>query len=388
MASSATFNADYVYSSQQVGKPECVANQINELAPWETPLLSLIGIDSLSGILNKPLDNETYTWQDMEWTPTRTTLASAITSTTVSTFKVSDKIFKPGEEVVIDYETITLGTTSDYLTFAACYRSSGAGAGATHVSGAKVIGMGKMETQGTAAGTAIGMIQPVQRSNYTSIIMKDISTSGTSNSQKRYGRNGSEYDYQAAIKLRECFETLENRCWFGWSQAASAGTTAGGTKGIYEFVQGVNSANLSSLNPTFEDFEGYIDTINDYDNTASDLYAFLPLYTRRVINSWGAGKIQHDVDLGALPRMAFGQAVDVLFVGDRRIIIVPYRKFRSTGFIINPNKIGVGPLNDRAFSHTYKGADGDRTSGWIVGEYGLALSNPRAHYFLYGLKAS
>ncbi len=114
----------------------------------------------------------------------------------------------------------------------------------------------------------------------------------------------------------------------------------------------------------------------------------MPLYTRRVINSWGAGKVQHDVDLGALPRMAFGQAVDVLFVGDRRVVIVPYRKFRSTGFIINPNKIGVGPLNDRAFSHTYKGPDGDRTSGWIVGEYGLALSNPRAHYFLYGLKAS
>ncbi len=70
------------------------------------------------------------------------------------------------------------------------------------------------------------------------------------------------------------------------------------------------------------------------------------------------------------------------------MVIVPYRKFRSTGFIVNPSKIGVGPLVGREFKHTYKGADGDRLAGYIVGEYSLSLSNPRAHHYIYGLKAS
>lgn len=382
MGASVTFTNSYIYSSQQVGKPEVVADQISMLAPWETPLLSLVGIDSLP----VPCTNTTITWNDLEYTPTRTTLSTAITTGVTLTFV--DAIFKASEQVAIDYETVTLGTTTDYLTFSNCTRSSGAGATASHVAGAKVIGLGKLETQGSAAGTALGLIQPVQRSNYTSIIMKDISVSGTANVLPRYGRDGTEYDYQAAIKLRECFETLENRCWWGWSQAPSTGSTAGGTEGIYEYIQGVNSKNFASANPTFEDFEAMLETINDYDNTASDLYCFAPLYTCRVMNSWGTGKIVHNVDLEAMPKMAIGQSVDALYVGDRRVVIVPYRKFRSNLFIINPSKIGVGPMVGRAFSHTFKGADGDRLSGWHVGEYTLSLSNPRCMHFGYGLKAS
>ena len=45
-----------------------------------------------------------------------------------------------------------IGITAEFTGYVI---DAGAGTGATHVSGAKVVGMGKLETQGTAAGTAI-----------------------------------------------------------------------------------------------------------------------------------------------------------------------------------------------------------------------------------------
>jgi hypothetical protein len=384
MAASAAFSSSYIYSSQQVGVPECVADQINMLAPWETPLLNLVGLDSLP----LPCTNTIFYWNDLEYTPTRTQLETAMTTSSTAVY-FKDDIFKAGEYVEIEGEVVKLGSmVSGGFGFTGCTRSVGSAATAAHSDLTMAVGIGKPELQGTAAGTAIGMMMPVQRSNYTSIIMKDIQVSGTANVLPRYGRGANEYDYQAAIKLREAFETLENRVWWGVSAAPSAGTTAGGTKGLYEFIQGVNSATTSAVNPTFNDFAGWVQTINDFDNTASDLYLFCSLYLARVINDWGAGKIQHNVELSALPRMTVGQTVNALMLGDRRVIVVPYRKFSNQAFILNPSKIGVGPLQGRAMSHTYVGVDGDRTSGFVLGEYTLSVSNPRNHYYLYGLKAS
>lgn len=384
MAASAAFSSSYIYSSTQVGIPECVADQISVLAPWETPLLNLVGIDSLP----VPCQNTIFYWNDIEYTPTRTTLETAMTTSSTTVY-FKDNIFKAGEYVEIESEVIKLGTMiSGGFGFSGCTRSVGTLATAAHADATMAVGCGKPEAQGSAAGTAVGMIMPVQRSNYTSIILKDISVAGTAAALPRYGRDGSEYDYQAAIKLRECFETLENRVWWGVSAAPSGGSTAGGTKGIYEFVQGVNSATTSGLNPTFDDLAGYVETINDYDNTGSDLYLFCSLYLARVISTWGAGKIQNNVDVSAMPRMTFGQTVNALMLGDRRVIVVPYRKFSNQAFIINPAFIGVGPLVGRAFSHTFLGVTGDRVDGFHVGEYSVSVQHPRNHYYLYGLKAS
>lgn len=384
VTSSVSYTNTALYSSSLVAKKEDVSDMIHELAPWTTPILNVLpgGINGFTAI------NTTHSYQEQEWTPCRTTVATTATASK-TTLTFSDPIFRATEQVRVGAEVITLGTTSDNLTFSACTRSAGAGAAATLTAGDLAVGANKMWLQGAAAGTAQAMIQPKQQSNYTTILQEDILVSGTATVLPRYGRgNMSEYDYQKEKMMIRCFKQLEERVLFGWSQAPSGGSTAGGMKGIYESVQGTNSAALGDANPTWANLESYIRAINAWDDGRSDLYFACSLYFAGVMDSWAQGHLTFPVAAGELPNPMLGANLRGLFIGGRRVIIIPYSYFDSQAFIFDPKYIRVGPLTGRAFHHVMYGADGDREKGAIVGEYTMECACPHAHYVLTGMKKS
>jgi hypothetical protein len=98
-----------ITSSEMVGTPEDVSDEIFHLAPWETPLLNRVGMNSLQ----KPVTATAHLYQEIQERPTRTTLATAISSSATTTFVLTDAIAAAGDNIQINEEVITLGTTSD-----------------------------------------------------------------------------------------------------------------------------------------------------------------------------------------------------------------------------------------------------------------------------------
>ena len=88
--------------------------------------------------------------------------------------------------------------------------------------------------------------------------------------------------------------------------------------------------------------------------------------------------------------MILGSTVDVLNVGGRNIMLVPYSKLQTEMFFIKPSKVGVGPLTNRAMAHTFYGKEGDRVIGEVLGEYVNTCAGAAAedHKVIYGLKKS
>jgi hypothetical protein len=383
VTSSVTYVNTQISSSVMIGKIEDASDYIHELSPWNTPLLNIIP----GGIAGITVGQPTHYFHEQEWTPGRTTLASALTAAAGS-IKFSDKVFRAGEQVRIDSEIISLTATSDNASFT-CGRTAGYGATATHTAGALCIGANTITAQGSAAGTALAMVFPKQQTNYTCILKEDIMVSGTADAVKRYGRGGqSEYDYQKERMLKRVFKQLEERVWFGFSQAASTTATGGNMKGIFESVQGTNSAALAGANPTWDNLVSYVNSINAWDDNKSDLYLFCSLYYKSVLDSWAQGKLYQPVGAGELPNSMLGSNVQALFIGGRRVIVIPDNYFDSQAAIINPAMIKVGPLAGRAFFHQYFGSDGDRVKGMVCGEYTCEVACPHAHYVLTGMKTS
>lgn len=102
------YNFTLTSTSAQVQIPENYADRVFTLAPWETPLLTAVGMDSLP----TPCTNPVYHYLETNHRPARTTLNGAINSST-TTVVLSQAVCAAGEVVQVDEETILLGTTSD-----------------------------------------------------------------------------------------------------------------------------------------------------------------------------------------------------------------------------------------------------------------------------------
>lgn len=76
-------------TSESVGIPENYADRIFHLAPWETQLLTALGMDSLP----TPCTQPTYHYLEIEDRPARTTLSTALSSGATTTVVVSDAVF-------------------------------------------------------------------------------------------------------------------------------------------------------------------------------------------------------------------------------------------------------------------------------------------------------
>jgi hypothetical protein len=379
------FEQGRLYSSQLAAVKEAVHDHIYEIAPWDTPLIVRVGMNSLPGPNTQPV----YKYQDMEHRPTVTTLNGAIAATTTTSFTFTDDIYKDGDEIQIETEIIKLGgNTGGNLTFATCTRGMGGTTAATYSSGQQVSSLDKLQVQGTPSGSSDAHIMPSQITNNNTIIKREIAVSRTADVTSRYGASGSEYDTQKVYQTGIAFQVLENRVLWGYSQTAATSATAGGMNGVWQRINSTSSTNMGAANMSTSDFRTGIRPINKYGAAKEELLALVPLWQKDVIDSWGQPYINHAVQPTAEVKQLLGTEVSYLFLGGRRILLVPYPKLETELFVITPSMVNVGPLTDSAFHHVFMGIDGDRVAGHVVGEYSCAVPAVHTHYVYYNLAYS
>ncbi len=369
-------------TSESVGIPANYADRIYHLAPWETPIVTAVGLDSLP----TPCTNPVYHYIEIEDRPARTTLDGSISSGDTS-FTFSEAVFAAGEVVQINEETILLGTTSDNKTFAGCTRSHGAGADADHSDAAPVTSLGKPRAQGFAASsTGDRIIQGNDVTNYTQIFAKDVVVSGTSQAVYRYGREGDEVSYQEMFQQKVLKKELQNAFLWGVDTAAATTATAGEMDGIYERLATPSSADLGDGALQLADVEDAVEAAMDYG--ARPNIIAVGLYTKRVIDSWGVPYVKHDTDPMSSTNMTYGTNVTKLYVGGVELDVLVCSDLHAHVFVMDANRLGLGPLASRAFFKKDLDDGGDRKKSQIIGEYTCAVPNPHSHYVFTSVKFS
>jgi hypothetical protein len=376
MAQASTFTLSS--SSEQVTLKENVADKIFELFPADTPLITMVGMDSLP----TPCHNVTYKYNEIQERPARSTLNGAINNST-TTVVFDDAIYLPSEIVQVDEELILLGTTSDNLTFASCTRSHGTGAAAAHLDEAPTVSLGKPQVQGSAGSdTGDLAIQPNAVTNYAQIWKKQTVVSGTVQAQERYGVTGTEDDYQLIRHGRTIKKEMQNALIWGVAVAPSTTATAGEMDGIYERIQSTQVTDLSDAAYTISNCETAVETTLDY-GAMLDL-TLCGLYTKRVIDSWGQSYINHPTNPLDPINMQFGTVVSRLTIGGSMQLVFASTDLHAHVLHVDTSKVGFGPYRPMIRESLAK--DGDRIKTQIVGEYTSAVATPRAHYMFSSVK--
>jgi hypothetical protein len=374
-----------IATSDVVGTPEDISDEITELAPWDTMLLTAVGLNSLL----KPCTSATHLYQEIQERPLRTTLNGGI-SAGGTTFILTDKVAIASDLIQVNEELVLLGSTSDNLTFTGCSRSKGVGADADHLTGAPVLVLGKARAQGAAAGSTSDLVvMPDQITTYTRIFTKDIVVTRTANGLDRYGRGtATEYDYVAQRQLKAIKKELEHCLLWDYDVAPSGVTTASQFNGIYERVSPVNTSDLSDAAATLTNMRTAVRTLRDYGARADIIPC--SFYMADVFDSWGQAHVVHNTDPMDDINQTYGTSVSRLKVGGGLLNILPMDIISAHLFVLTSSNLGVGPLapSQGTFSLWPVGREGDRVKAQVIGEYTAEIRAPRSHYVFTSVKAS
>jgi hypothetical protein len=377
-----TYVSANVKTSNLVTVPESYHDALGEFATWETPLLDLIGFNSLKG----GCTSTTHYYNEMPHTPKRGTIYSSFASGDTHVH-ITPAIFSAGEWVLVGDETVKLGDTSDNLDFGsagtATSRSVGAVPAATWAAGTTVIGLGIPQIEGFAASTTAGDFypQPNKVTAYPMIFKYEVMTSDTANAVPRYGRPGSEFDYQIALGMRYIKKSMQAAILGGVAQACTA-SAAGVFPGLLERCYSASYyTNLSSGSYVTLDYVRLaVRTLKDAGFNPNFIAS--GLYSQGAVNAWAAGGIVRQLQPGEPGFTTFGNSVNVMNVDGSLLICVPMNDLQSTVVVGDSTSMGFGPLQGMALHLKPLDGGGSRSKALLQGQYVFECPGPGAYTLL------
>ena len=363
-----------VPSSAIPAKIQSFSDFLKLLTTEETVLLDRIGFDSLS----KVCSDTTHYYPQRVLTPKRTTLNGLISSSG-TTIIFTEACYIAGEEVAIESEVVTLGTTSDNLTFTNCARH--AAYNVAHATLAICNGLGIPRAEAFAAGTLSDPFQEVSTiTTYPRLFARNVYVGDTSKGLQQHGIQGTKWDdvmHDALISIKK---EMNNAILFSDAVAPSTTATAGKFDGLIPRARAASlTADLSGLALTRDDLSTGVKALRNRGHKPSVL--LVSLYSHRVLNAlYEAGNIMSvEGQLGGHAR-----AVDV----DGAILeIVSHPDINSQCLVLETNGLGFGPLQGMSMHVKPLGADGSRERAMIQGQYVFECPGPGA-YLLTGCKNS
>lgn len=370
---------------------EDVSDVIGIVSPFETPLLDHLGdprraaTSTVHEWIEDSLLPNTDSINQSTFTPSPTT-ATSITVFNGSRFQAGDLVRPSNGPEVMQVTGIATNTLT-------VVRSYGGTTPVSLANGMKLTILGTASLEGADAPTP-RFTSRVRRQNYTQIFSATVEVSGTMQAARAAGVKDEE-DFQKQERLRELLRDLEN-CVINGS--APSGTPQGSAtvrrsmNGIIrqiatnQFVPGqggfpsgggagsdLNEAVLNAaLRLAWEQSQGQIDTI------------VVNGFQKRRINQFVSSVRRFEPgdttfsDLVSVYESDFGAA---------RVVLSRWMP-ADTVLLLDSSRIDVMPLAGRSFHYRPLGAQGDRVSGLVVGEYTLEFRNESAHALVRGLSTT
>jgi hypothetical protein len=351
---------------------EDVSDLIAFLAPYETPLLDVVGT------ADRPATNVKHEWLEETLNPTTDVVSSAVASAAgQSGLNVAHSTyFRLGDLLQIGKETMlvnsvfsanTIGVTRAYGSTSA--NSAAAGSAVTIIGNAALEGDDTDEDRTTAL---------VRQSNYCQILKVGIKVSGTAQAAGWLGSANKLADVKLA-RVRELLRDLEKTVLLGRTDVNTIGS-ATARRSMAGIVCSL-ATNVLSCGTLTESWLGNL-LQSCYNQGSRDIDLLVaPPKQKRTISSWNNSRVQVAND-----EKAYRNAVEV-YESDFGVQRVVMSRWLPDDYLLalDSSRIKIVPLAGRSFAYEELAKGGDYLRGQVVGEYTLELRNQNAHGLLYNL---
>ena len=362
-----------------------VSEVIDFLDPFDTPLLDMVGRNSL----HSPATQVKHEWMEDTLLPSEGTLGSAyvLGSGTLVLATDEGKRLYPDDLVLVDeivFRVLSGAPDSDTLTVSVI---AGTDANIDNAATWRRISHSAQE-QGEARtdGPKLDVGMPF---NYTQIIKDWIIISGTMEVIDRYGYS-NERAYQEAKQMKSLAISLEKSLLYSVRTYNAGPPRKSSMGGLYHYVytDGIaNSRNnvldLSNAALTETNFVNMLQTI--WENGGMPDFVLVNGTNKRVFTSFATPRIRdtQDVNIAGASIASYDSDFGV-------IQILMNRWLRPSDVIIGRRgSLGIGPLTGRAFSSRLLPSTGDYTRWEILGEYTMEVHRPDTDWaWIYNTKTT
>jgi len=361
-----------------------VSDAIDQLSPDETPMLDLIGKDSLWTACTQL----THEWLEDELKPRAGTLGAAYVagSGSLQVAAGEGKYLLPDDTILVGDTVlrVTGGAPSGDVLAVSVIGSSvdaAAASGATWTKlahAAQEAGMARTDSAKTVVARPF---------NYTQIFKDWTSISGTMKNIRRYGY-ASEWSYQVEKLLKSLAIDFELAALYGIrSSVIDNGTRKSTMGGLFDYIY-LAATTAATQWPTVMDALGadltetllndclqYIWEKGGYPDTV-----MVNGYNKRVVNSWGSPRIRTGRD-----EKTAGNTIATYESDYGDLSIMKNRWLRKGDVVIlTKSEIGIGPLTGRMFSSRMLPTTQDGDWYEILGEYTMEVHKPTVcHGWIY-----
>lgn len=336
--------------------------------------------------IGKPVENTTFSYYDYIESPVTCQLAQQeAAGQTVLTCDTFVGEFAAGDTIIFkdgNYEerTVESCNNTDTLTVSAALSY-------THEDNCVILRTGTPKVQGsTASAEDIG--QGTARTNYTTILRKDIKVAGSKLKIGDEDFNDDAITRGVNQKFRALYRDLATKVLYGDPLVASAGV-AGKTASLHYWLSQSSALkeDESAADLTAKMINDMIETINNKSGEDPDAIVCSAQTARKIAKMNTATTnamviISADTIEGGGVRQVTAFSGDLTGTGVKKILVDPNMADTNL-LILNTEYLELCPLNDRAFyewDSTTAGFDGVERS--ILGEYGTKIWNP---YHVHGM---
>lgn len=362
-----------------------ISDVIDLLSPADTPMLTLLGYNSLSF----PCDQVKHEWMTDELKARTTALDGAYTagSGTLSVTAAAGKNFAVDELILVGANVLQiLAISTDTFTVTG---GMGGSTDADAADAAVVYRLAMALPEASVSRMDSAKIDIVMPYNYTQIFRDQCIVSGTMNVISRYGYV-SERAYQEEKVLKSLALDMEHIILYGVRDYAAGPPRRSTMGGLFEYIYlaGVTGSwdtviNASGATFTETMFNNLLQQI--WEAGGSPDTAIINGFNQRQVSSWASPRIRTPRN----ERMAGSHIAS--YESDFGIIdFVLDRWLRPSDVVVLTREdVGLGPLNGRAYSSREVPSLGDYVQTEVLGEYTMEVKRASmAHGWYYGTATS
>jgi len=365
------FNGLATYSNFE-GIGEDISDLVAFLAPFETPLLEVVGVS------DRPATNVKHEWLEDSLNPTTDVVSTAVSSATgAGVLTVAHAgYFRVGDMLQFDKEVMLVTAVSETTTIGVS-RGYGATAAAAHDAGGTITIVGNAALEGEDTDEDRTTRQ-VRKANYCQIMKVGVKISGTAQAVG-WVTTGDKLADAKVMRLRELLRDLEKTILLGRTDVATIGS--GTARRTMAGIVCSLSTNVTSCASLSEAALG--DLLQScYNQGGRDVDLMVaPPKQKRIISGWNNSRIHTTNDTNAYRNVVEVYESDF---GSQRVIMNRWLP-DDVVLALDSSRIKVVPLAGRSFQYEELSKGGDYARGQVVGEYTLELRNENAHGMLQGL---
>ncbi len=353
------------------GIGEDVSDLVAFLAPFETPLLDVLGA------ADRAATNVKHEWLEDTLNPTTDALAGdALAGDEVLEVAHAD-YFRPGDVIQVNQEVMLVTAVVDAETIGVS-RGYGGTAPAGHGAGdlVTIISNAALEGEETDEDRTT---RQVRKHNYCQIIKVGVKISGTAQAVG-WLTTGDKLADAKVMRLREVLRDLEKTILLGRTDVATIGSdTARRTMAGIVCSLATNVMSCATL--TEEALGDLLQMCYNQGSRDVDLIV-APPKQKRIISGWNSSRIHVSNEANAYRNVVEVYESDF---GSQRVVMNRWLP-EDMLLVLDSSRLKVVPLQGRSFQYQELAKGGDYVRGQIVGEYTLELRNENAHGLMHGLQ--